>query len=82
MTQLDASQGITKKSVRLLLADILGTEILDDLTFLAQGGDSYHAVLVVERVSELWGIEADFTTVLRSTPAELAAALSAAPRLS
>ncbi|WP_175647507.1 phosphopantetheine-binding protein [Streptomyces cyaneochromogenes] len=80
MNRLDAAQEITTESVRLLLADILGTEIFDDLTFLSQGGDSYHAVLVVERVEELWGIEADFTAVLRSTPGELAEALGAATR--
>jgi hypothetical protein len=82
MTQLDVTPGINTESVRILLSDILGTEIPDDSTFLAQGGDSFHAVLVVERVEELWGIEADFTAVLRSTPAELAAVLNAAPRSS
>ncbi|WP_078652688.1 phosphopantetheine-binding protein [Streptomyces sp. NRRL F-525] len=80
MNQLDVTHGIDTESVRVLLADILGAEILDDSTFLAQGGDSFQAVLVVERVEELWGIEADFTVVLRSTPVELAAALNAAPR--
>ncbi|WBO64883.1 phosphopantetheine-binding protein [Streptomyces camelliae] len=82
MNRLDVTSEIDAESVRLLLADILGTEIADDSTFLAQGGDSFHAVLVVERVEELWGIEADFTAVLQSTPAELAAVLGAAPRLS
>ncbi|MEU6510072.1 phosphopantetheine-binding protein [Streptomyces sp. NPDC046942] len=82
MNRLDVTSEIDAESVRLLLADVLGTEIADDSTFLAQGGDSFHAVLVVERVEELWGIEADFTAVLQSTPAELAAVLGAAPRSS
>ncbi|MFD4502453.1 phosphopantetheine-binding protein [Streptomyces sp. NPDC058457] len=82
MSHLDVTREITAESIRRLLAEILGTEIHDDLTFLAQGGDSFHAVLVVERVAEVWGIEADFTAVLRSTPVELAEVLGTAPRLS
>ncbi|MFI2202810.1 acyl carrier protein [Streptomyces sp. NPDC020192] len=80
MNRLDVTSEIGTESIRLLLADILDTEIADDSSFLAQGGDSFHAVLVVERIEELWGIEVDFTAVLQSTPAELAAALGAAPR--
>lgn len=82
MTQIEEIPRIDAESVRGIFADVLGSEIADDSTFLAQGGDSFHAVLVVERIEELWGIEADFTGVLRSTPAELAAALDAAPRRS
>ncbi|MFE6824931.1 acyl carrier protein [Streptomyces sp. NPDC057690] len=80
MKQLDAIPAIDAESIRLVFAEVLGGEISDDSSFLAQGGDSFHAVLVVERIEELWKIEADFTAVLQSTPAELAEALSAAPR--
>ena len=82
MKQLDVTPEITTENVRLLFADILGIEILDDLTFLAQGGDSFHAVMVVDRIEQHWGIEADFTAVLQSTPVELAALLGAAARAS
>ncbi|MDQ0582410.1 acyl carrier protein [Streptomyces cacaoi] len=80
MKQLDAIPAIDAESIRLVFADVLGGEISDDSSFLAQGGDSFHAVLVVERIEELWEIEADFTAVLQSTPAELAEALRAARR--
>ncbi|WP_225824763.1 phosphopantetheine-binding protein [Streptomyces naphthomycinicus] len=78
MNQLGITPEITTESVRQLFADVLGTEIRADLSFLAQGGDSFHAVLVVDHVEQLWGIEADFTAVLQSTPAELALLLGAA----
>lgn len=78
--QLDADPAIDTESVRRVFADVLGGEIVDDSSFLAQGGDSFHAVLVVERIEELWKIEAEFTAVLQSTPAELAAELSASRR--
>ncbi|MCX4972728.1 MULTISPECIES: phosphopantetheine-binding protein [unclassified Streptomyces] len=82
MTQIDEVSRIDAESVRRIFADVLGVEIREDSSFLAQGGDSFHAVLVVARIEDDWGLEADFTDVLQSTPGELARALATAPRLS
>ncbi|WP_327351863.1 acyl carrier protein [Streptomyces sp. NBC_01304] len=69
------------ENVLRIVAEVLGGEAVADASFVAQGGDSFHAVLVVARIEETWQIEADFTDVLQLTPAQLADALADAPRL-
>lgn len=59
-------------AVRAIISEALGADVPADGSFIAHGGDSFHAVLVVARIEELWGLEVDFLDVLRSTPDELA----------
>lgn len=80
MSQAEERPVIDAEGTRRLLAEVLGGDVRDDASFIAQGGDSFHAVLAVGRIEETWQVEVDFTDVLQSTPAELAALLAAAPR--
>ena len=57
--------------VRSVVADVLGTDVPGDGSFVAHGGDSFHAVLIVARIEEIWGVEVDFLDVLQSTPDRL-----------
>ncbi len=76
MTQFDGMPRLGTENVVRILAGVLGSEVRADASFVAQGGDSYHAVLAIAQIEESWGIEADFTDVLQLTPAELAAVLA------
>jgi acyl carrier protein len=59
-------------AVQALLADVLGVDVPEGGSFIGHGGDSFHAVLVVARIEEEWGVEVDFIDVLDSTPEALA----------
>jgi hypothetical protein len=60
------------------MAEILGTPVPAEGSFIAHGGDSFLAVVLMGRIQEEWGVEADFLAVLESTPESLARSVSAA----
>ncbi|MCH0538339.1 acyl carrier protein [Streptomyces sp. MUM 203J] len=64
--------------IRALVSEALGADVPGDGSFLGHGGDSFHAVLVVSRIEERWGVEVDFLDVLESTPDTLTETVNAA----
>lgn len=65
-------------AVRAMVAEALGVDVPGDGSFIGHGGDSFHAVTLIARIEEEWGVELDFLAVLDSTPDSLADAVNAA----
>jgi acyl carrier protein len=78
LSQDAAPRRVDPGAVQALVAEALGEAVPEDGSFIGHGGDSFHAVVVVSRIEEEWGVEIDFLEVLDSTPASLADAVSAA----
>ncbi|MFD4789038.1 acyl carrier protein [Streptomyces sp. NPDC058459] len=79
MSVLDAfAHPVDVADIRALVADVLDTDVPGDGSFIGHGGDSFHAVVIVARIEERWGVEVDFLDVLDSTPDSLAAAVNKA----
>ncbi|MER5889844.1 acyl carrier protein [Streptomyces sp. NPDC001941] len=64
--------------IRALFTELLGADVPGDGSFIGHGGDSFHAVVVVSRIEERWGVEVDFLDVLDSTPDTLTATVNTA----
>lgn len=59
---------VAATEIRALVTDILGVEVPGEGSFIGHGGDSFHAVVIVSRIEEQWGVEVEFLDVLNSTP--------------
>ncbi len=79
MSVLDAfAEHVDVAEIRALVNEVLGTDVPGDGSFIGHGGDSFHAVVIVARIEERWGVEVDFLAVLDSTPDTLATAVNTA----
>ena len=70
--------GVEVLELQELMAEVLGSPVPADGSFIGHGGDSFLAVVLMGRIDERWGVEVDFLEVLESTPESLARAASAA----
>jgi hypothetical protein len=60
----------TTAVVRRLWTEVLGEDADPDAAFLAAGGDSFRAVLLVGRLAECCDVDIDYLDVLEATSAE------------